>query len=593
MTTTNFKTIALKDIRPDENQPRKIYDETAMQELVASVKEKGILQPILIRPNGKGYILVCGERRYRASKEAGLGEIPAVIRELSDEEALELQIIENLQRKDVHPMEEAVAFKSLRDKFSVEDIAIKVGKSPVFVAQRIKLTDLIEDFQEMLYQNKLSLKDAISLCRQSVDVQKVVLKEVTNYAKEWRKKADFHAQYIDRYLDNQSQTLDRAPFKTNDAALYPEMGACSTCSFNSANSPLLFPELGKKRLCSNTVCFQVKVQRSYQNKIKEIVSDPEILFVSTSYYLGDEEKKKIKAVEELGVKVLENDLVEVVEAPEPVQSWEEFQKEWHVDDEDDLNDCKERYEEEVAEYNEELARYNQNLASGNIRKAFVVAGNSNEGKIVNIVIKAKKGSKADVSVPGNAELVLLEQEISEIKQRESRNKELDNEKVFKRLVELFKLDGNAFLLNEDGLSPDEWAAVLYAISESSYSVREYLEETLKVEHSYNENKLYKAIYKNQDNTILHKAFRLFIHDKLINLNECDYEKRGKAAAMYEVGKQYFKKDLTTFELEQKEKAAKRQGNVNKRLEALEAKKLELQPAPAAKPESPKVKKAKA
>jgi ParB family chromosome partitioning protein len=113
---TDFKTILLDDIHPDPNQPRKYYDALAMEELTQSVKEKGVLQPVLIRPNGNGYILVCGERRYRASKEAGLTDIPAVIRQLTDDEALELQIIENLQRKDVNPMEEGTAFQNAQRK---------------------------------------------------------------------------------------------------------------------------------------------------------------------------------------------------------------------------------------------------------------------------------------------------------------------------------------------------------------------------------------------------------------------------------------------------------------------------------------------
>jgi ParB family chromosome partitioning protein len=156
---SEFKLTPLKEIHPDPNQPRKFYDESAMQELIQSVKEKGILQPILVRPNGNGFVLVCGERRYRASVAAGLTEIPTVIRHLSDDEALELQIIENLQRKDVHPMEEAVAFKSLLDNkqkvHTLEEIAARVGKSEFYVRQRMKLNALTKDWQEVFYSKKM------------------------------------------------------------------------------------------------------------------------------------------------------------------------------------------------------------------------------------------------------------------------------------------------------------------------------------------------------------------------------------------------------------------------------------------------------
>ena len=127
---TELKEVLIKDIHPDPNQPRRFYDEQAMDELTESIKDSGVIQPIVIRPNGKGYIIVCGERRYRAALSVNAAfkdrnTIPAVIRNLSDEEALQLQIVENLQRKDVHPMEEAVAFKSLLEKkqWSVNEIA--------------------------------------------------------------------------------------------------------------------------------------------------------------------------------------------------------------------------------------------------------------------------------------------------------------------------------------------------------------------------------------------------------------------------------------------------------------------------------------
>lgn len=143
MSELQFQQIPLKDITPDPNQPRKFYDEQSMQDLTDSVRESGVLQPILVRKKakGKGYLLVCGERRYRASVAVQTAfktrdTIPAVIRELSDEEALQLQIVENLQRKDVHPMEEAVGFKSFIEgkNWSFEEIAkrcfLKLTRQP-------------------------------------------------------------------------------------------------------------------------------------------------------------------------------------------------------------------------------------------------------------------------------------------------------------------------------------------------------------------------------------------------------------------------------------------------------------------------------
>jgi ParB family chromosome partitioning protein len=584
---TDFKTILLDDIHPDPNQPRKFYDALAMEELTQSVKEKGVLQPVLIRPNGNGYILVCGERRYRASKEAGLTDIPAVIRQLTDDEALELQIIENLQRKDVNPMEEGTAFKMLKERFSIEEIGHRVGKSATYVAQRMKLCDLIPEFQDLLFADRMKLSLAFPIAR-LIEKSQLELYKEARVPKDWAKKKDWELPSWIR-VDNHEHELDEASFKTEDPDLYPEMGPCNKCQFNSNFNKLLFPDLQRKRICHNGVCYQIKTSRAYAKQMEDAAKDPDLLFISTSWYPDKEEKAKVKSLEEeVGIKVIEKDLVEVVRLPEPPQTWEEYFEEQKDDyDYEEMTD-KEKKEREkewkadhldlLSEYQKDLQDVEKDKKSGRLRKAFIVAGHDS-GKYVDVKVKSKKGiAKENAAAGDNPDLVMIESEITEINERSDRNKELDREKVFKKLVELFKLEGNDFLKNQEELSPDEWAAMLFAISENSYQVRDYLGEALNISTSYEGINLYHAIHDNQNVAILHQAFRLFLYDKLINLNECDYQRRGKAAAMYEIGKQYFKKDLQSFELEQHERAVKRQAHVDKRLEALEAKKKELQAA---------------
>lgn len=156
MNNATLQVIPLDDIEVDHNQPRKVFDDFAMEELTSSILKKGVLQPILVRPFGNKYKLVSGERRYRASRSVQAAiktrnTIPAMIVEMDDTEALEAQIVENLQRKDVNPMEEAVAFKQLQEKYSHQEIGLKVGKSEKYVAQRISLNGLIEDFQPFYF----------------------------------------------------------------------------------------------------------------------------------------------------------------------------------------------------------------------------------------------------------------------------------------------------------------------------------------------------------------------------------------------------------------------------------------------------------
>ncbi len=152
-------TLRIADIEPNRAQPRKQFDEQALAELADSIAQHGVLQPLLVRPLTDGtYQLVAGERRWRASRMAGLTEVPVVIRELSDQEAAELALIENLQREDLNPMEEALGFKTLMDTYGLtqEETAKVVNKSRPAVANALRLLNLPEKVGEMLAAGQLS-----------------------------------------------------------------------------------------------------------------------------------------------------------------------------------------------------------------------------------------------------------------------------------------------------------------------------------------------------------------------------------------------------------------------------------------------------
>lgn len=284
---TDFKMVPLKEIKPDPNQPRKFYDEAAMQELTDSVREKGILQPILIRPNGKGYIIVCGERRYKAAlnvqKElVDHDVIPAVIRELSDEEALELQIIENLQRKDVHPMEEAVAFKSLIEKGKdLKELAARIGKSEFYARQRIKLNDLSKAWQDVFYKNKIKLSHALQIATLAEKEQEQLYKAKVN--KKMLDQGNWIIEFWPSDLEQLKRKLNKAPFDIKDATLQPMMGACTNCKFNSAVA-ILFPEDAKDPICGNASCFAAKCAKAFDNELKKAIEDPDVILIYESTY---------------------------------------------------------------------------------------------------------------------------------------------------------------------------------------------------------------------------------------------------------------------------------------------------------------------
>ena len=146
-------TLRLAEIEPDKNQPRKAFDDTALSELAASITEHGVLQPIVVRPSpAGGYIIVAGERRWRAARLAGLTEIPALIKDISDTQAMEIALIENLQREDLDPVEEAMGIRELmtRCDLTQEQAARKLGKSRSALANSLRLLNLPENVLELL-----------------------------------------------------------------------------------------------------------------------------------------------------------------------------------------------------------------------------------------------------------------------------------------------------------------------------------------------------------------------------------------------------------------------------------------------------------
>lgn len=151
-------TIEISKITRNPNQPRKNFDETALQELADSIKQNGVLQPILVRKIGGKYQIVAGERRYQASKLAGLKEIPAVVRDIDDKEVFQLALIENLQRSDLSPMEEAKGYRQLIDSqgLTQEGLAKILSKSRSVIANTLRLMDLPTVVQEMIEQGLLT-----------------------------------------------------------------------------------------------------------------------------------------------------------------------------------------------------------------------------------------------------------------------------------------------------------------------------------------------------------------------------------------------------------------------------------------------------
>jgi ParB family transcriptional regulator, chromosome partitioning protein len=176
--------IAVNQIRPNPRQPRQRFDAEQLEALAASIREHGVIQPILVTETLDGYQLVAGERRLRASQLAGLERIPAVIRQVADRDQLEVALVENLQRADLGPMEAAAAYQALATEFQLthEDIARRIGRAKSTVTNTLRLLDLDSDVQALLVDGQITEGHARAIAALPVEVQARIAKTVVDQA---------------------------------------------------------------------------------------------------------------------------------------------------------------------------------------------------------------------------------------------------------------------------------------------------------------------------------------------------------------------------------------------------------------------------
>ena len=214
-------TLPINEITPNKEQPRKTFDEAALNELADSIRQHGVLQPLLVRPLPEGgYQLVAGERRWRASRIAGLTEVPVIIKELTDTEAMQLAIIENLQREDLNPIEEAEGLQALIDKcgFNQEEVASSVGKSRPAITNSLRLLKLPEEVREMTRKGIISAGHARALlafegeamileAAELIVSRKLTVRDVEKMAKKPRASRQKTAKRRDSFYDEVELSL--------------------------------------------------------------------------------------------------------------------------------------------------------------------------------------------------------------------------------------------------------------------------------------------------------------------------------------------------------------------------------------------------
>lgn len=283
--TASVLEIPISRIQESKTNPRRAFDETKLAELASNIKLHGVLQPVLVRPLPGGeegfYELVAGARRYRASKLAERETIPASVRDLSDTECLELQLIENLQRADVHELDEARGYAALMqmqpDTYTIETLAEKIGRSEKYVYARLRLMHLIQEAQDAFYIGRLTVAHAFEIARLQSNDQRRALQECfpnhkTPDAVLKDKKAEaVTVRQLREWIEREVLLdISNAPFEADDAELLPAAGSCTACPKRSGSNPLLFPEIRHKSICTDRACYRAKVEALVQIRMKPL-----------------------------------------------------------------------------------------------------------------------------------------------------------------------------------------------------------------------------------------------------------------------------------------------------------------------------------
>ena len=243
--------VRISEIEPNRDQPRKHFDEAALSELSESIRQHGLIQPLLVRPLiGGGYQIIAGERRWRASRMAGLKTVPVVIREMDEMEAMELALIENLQREDLNPVEEALGYKSLMDTFSMtqEQVSEKVGKSRPAVANALRLLSLKDYESEALAAGKITSGHARTLLSINDDEsRKAALKMAENGCSV--RELEAFAKAANKPAARPKKSPAKNKFYTEvEIALTREVGRKITVTGNEENGTIHIEFFGEKDL---------------------------------------------------------------------------------------------------------------------------------------------------------------------------------------------------------------------------------------------------------------------------------------------------------------------------------------------------------
>ena len=281
-TTSFYTSLPLSSLTESNTNPRRTFDPDKLVELAKSIQALGLLQPIMVRPLGDAYEIVAGARRFRAAQIADLETVPVLVCQLTDEQALKAQIVENSQRQDVHPYEEAAGYQRLMalPGFDVGAIAAECGKSLSHVYARLALLNLIPAAVESFQQEHIAAAHANQLARLSPAQQELALPQC--WFKDFRT-GETHlraARHLATWIrDNLFLPLAQAPFSREDGDLLPEAGTCVNCPKRTSYNTALFCDFQDDQ-CLDSSCYQTKLEAHITRELK---TDDALIAIETGY----------------------------------------------------------------------------------------------------------------------------------------------------------------------------------------------------------------------------------------------------------------------------------------------------------------------
>lgn len=395
----------------------------------------GMISPMTVRQMDSGrYEVVAGERRYRGAEIANMATVPVMVRVLTDEQVKEIQLVENLQRENPHPMHESFAVLGMQQAGkSIDEIAGRLGKSKTFVYSRIKLAGLIEVMQDMFLADKISIQEAFDIAVLSAESQYEFYEQ---YCTDWQDD-DFKLNNIRSVLSRFRFDLLKAPFNTKDKKLIPEAGACTACPFNSATLKSLFPEMATTANCTNHVCYQNKCKAQTNIMIRLALAEHQPVALLHTGSFSTEISQALELIPEaMALPQYSRYDVTVITAP---SAPDKEHYDLFGDDESGTEDGfdEEGYNNAVQEYETDLAEYEALAQSDTILKGLqlntkgavlvLFSPERQQARVSKTTVTAKEVQEAIKA--GTVTVELLEGEIDRINTREKRAKELDSEKI--------------------------------------------------------------------------------------------------------------------------------------------------------------------